>query len=192
MWRKMQNTRNLVPRTMVNRLQRSVTRLLNDWRNDNRSSTVKSLDPKDHSPGGKAHSDSEKAEIRNHNVDTQFQLVTDLSVPVVIEMVDVALRSYIVTPANEPNLSDPDEVHEAKSTFKFSKAPRTNGFTNRALKHLPKRTVSLLVHILNEFLLTHHFQQEWSNHVHLFRAHHVVVCQSTPINRHVHSRVAHT
>jgi hypothetical protein len=61
-----------------------------------------------HSPGGKAHSDSEKAEIRNHSLDTQIQLVTDLSVPAVIEMVDVALRSYILTPDNEPNLTDPD------------------------------------------------------------------------------------
>ena len=49
LWRKMQNTRNLVPRTMFNRLHKSVTRRLNDWRNDNRSSTVKSLDPKDQS-----------------------------------------------------------------------------------------------------------------------------------------------
>ena len=110
------------------------------------------------SPGGIAHSDSEKAEVLNHSLDTQFQLVTDLSVPAVIEMVDVALRSYIVTPANERNLTDPDEVHEAKSTLKVSKAPGTNDLTNRALKHLPKRTVSLLVHILNAILRTHHFQ----------------------------------
>jgi hypothetical protein len=38
-------------------------------------------------------SDSEKAEAHADNLETTFQPVTDPSVPAVIEMVDVALRS---------------------------------------------------------------------------------------------------
>jgi hypothetical protein len=48
--------------------------------------------------------------------------VTDLSVPAVIEMVDVALRSYLLTTAGEPKLTNPAEVHEAIRGLKVSKA----------------------------------------------------------------------
>jgi hypothetical protein len=44
-------------------------------------------------PGGIALSDSEKAEDLSDSLETQFQPVTDPSVPAVIEMVYVALRS---------------------------------------------------------------------------------------------------
>jgi hypothetical protein len=53
-------------------------------------------------PGGIALSGSEKAEALADNLETHFQPVTDPSVPAVIEMVDVALRSYFLTPASEP------------------------------------------------------------------------------------------
>jgi len=81
--------------------------------------------------------------------------VADPSVPAV-EMVDVALRSYFQTPASEPKLTNPDEVHEAIRGLKVGKAPGPNGIPNRALKHLPQRAVSLLVRIFNAILLTHH------------------------------------
>jgi hypothetical protein len=93
----------------ANRLQRSVSRRLNEWRNDQWSATLESLDPQDQSlwrmtkrlmrvpipspplvtPGGFALSDSEKDEALADNLETQFQPVTDTSVPAVIEMVDV-------------------------------------------------------------------------------------------------------
>jgi len=41
-----------------------------------------------------------------------FQPVTDRSVRAVTEMVDVALK-YFLSPASEPHLTIPDEVHEA-------------------------------------------------------------------------------
>jgi hypothetical protein len=56
-------------------------------------------------PGGIALSDSEKAEALADNLDTQFQPVTDPSVPAVIETVNVGLRSYFMAPASEPNLT---------------------------------------------------------------------------------------
>ena len=89
-------------------------------------------------------------------METQFQPVADPSVPAVIEMVDVALRSYFQMPASEPKLTNPDEVHEAIRGLKVGKAPGPNGIPNRALKHLPQRAVSLLVRIFNAILLTHH------------------------------------
>jgi len=76
-------------------------------------------------------------------------------------MVDVALRSYFLTPASEPKLTNPDEVQEAIRGLKVNKAPGPNGIHNRALKHLPRRAVSLLVQIFNAVLLTHHFPSVW-------------------------------
>jgi len=64
--------------------------------------------------------------------------VTDPAVPAVIEMVDVVLRSYFLTPASEPKLTNPDEVQEAIRSLRVSKAPGPNGIPNRALKHLPQ------------------------------------------------------
>jgi len=49
--------------------------------------------------------------------------VTDPSVPAVIEMVDGTLRSYFLTPASEPKLTNPNEVHEAIRVLKVGKAP---------------------------------------------------------------------
>jgi len=92
-------------------------------------------------PGGIALSDSEKAEALADNLEGQFQPVTDLSVRAVIETVDVALRSYFLSPASEPQLTTPDEIHEAIRGLKVGKAPGPNVLPNRALKHLPKRAV---------------------------------------------------
>jgi hypothetical protein len=105
--------------------------------------------------GGIPLSDTEKAEALADTLDTQFQPVADPSFPAVIEMVDVAMRSYFQTPASEPKLTNPDEVHEAISVLKFGKASGPNGSPNRALKHLHQREVSLLVQIFKAILLTH-------------------------------------
>ena len=113
--------------------------------------------------GGFAVSDSEKAEAFADNLDTQFQQVTDPSVPAGFGMVEVALKSYFLSPASEPQLTTPDDVPAAIRGLKFSKAPGPNGIPNRALKHLPKRAVSFLTHIFNAVLCTHHFPQAWKH-----------------------------
>ena len=87
-------------------------------------------------PGGISLSDSEKAPLAD-NLAAQFQPVIDPSVPAVIETVDVALRSYLLSPASEPQLTTLDEVHEAIRGVKVSKAPVPNGISNRALKLFP-------------------------------------------------------
>jgi hypothetical protein len=54
--------------------------------------------------------------------------VIDSSVPAVIEMVDVALISYFLTPASEPKLTSPDEVRENIRVLKVSKAPAKTAY----------------------------------------------------------------
>jgi len=81
----------------VDHLLRSVTRQLNEWRNDQRSATLESLDPEDQSlwkmtkrvmrfptpsppvvtPGNIALSDSEKAEALVDSLEAQIQPVND-------------------------------------------------------------------------------------------------------------------
>ena len=112
---------------------------------------------------GLAVSDSEKAKALADNLETQIQSVSNPSVPAVIEMVDVALRSYFLTPASEPKLTAPDYVQEAIWGLKVSKAPGPNGIPNRALKRHPQRAVSRLVQIFNAILLTHHFPTVWQH-----------------------------
>jgi hypothetical protein len=84
-------------------------------------------------------------------------------VPAVIELLDVALRSHFLTPSSEPKLTTPNEVQEAIRCLKVIKAPDPNGIPNRALKHLPQRTVSLLAQIFNAALLTHRFRTVWKH-----------------------------
>ena len=105
-------------------------------------------------PAGIALSDSKKAETFDDSLEAQFQPVTVHSVPAVVEMVDVALESYFQTPASEPKLTGPEEVNEAIRGLKLGKAPGPNGIPNRALKHLPKFAVYLLVLIFNAVLRT--------------------------------------
>jgi hypothetical protein len=71
--------------------------------------------------------------------------------------------SYFQTLASEPNLTKPDEVQEAIRCLKVGKAPGPNGIPYRALNHLPRRAVLLLVQILNAVLLTHHFPPVWKH-----------------------------
>jgi hypothetical protein len=105
---------------------------------------------------------SEKAEALADNLETQFQPVTDPSVPVVIETVNVGLSSYFMAPAGEPKLTNPEEVQEAIRGLRVIKAPGPNGIPNRVLKYLPQRAVSLLVLIFNA-ILTHHVPTEWKH-----------------------------
>ena len=122
-----------------------------------------SVSPLPVTPGGIALKDSQKAEALADNLETQFQQVTDPSVPAVIEKADMALRSYFKTPAGKPTLTNPEKVQEAIRGLKVSKAPGPNGIPNRALKHLPQRAVSLLVLIFNAIFHTHHFPTAWKH-----------------------------
>ena len=75
----------------------------------------------------------------------------------------MALKYYFLTSASECQLTTPDDVHEAIRGLKVSKSPGPNGVPNRAVNHLHKRSVSLIAHVLNAVLRTHHFPQAWKN-----------------------------
>jgi hypothetical protein len=61
-------------------------------------------------------------------VDTTLSLgVTLDTVPAVIEMVYVTLRSYFMAPTSKPKLTNPVEVHDAIRGLKVSKASDLNG-----------------------------------------------------------------
>jgi len=53
-----------------------------------------------------------------------------------------------------PNVTNPEEVHEAIMSFKVGRASGPNSIPNRTLKHLPQRAVSLLVQVFNAILHT--------------------------------------
>jgi hypothetical protein len=89
--------------------------------------------------------------------------VTDPSDPAGIEMADVLLRSYFLTPAREPKLTNPEEVQEAIRDFNASKAPVPNGIPNTALKHLPQRALSIQVLIFNSIIVTLHCPTAWKH-----------------------------
>jgi hypothetical protein len=78
-------------------------------------------------------------------MENQFQPVTDSSVPSGIEIGNVALKSYVMTPASKLKLTNPEEVQEAIRILKVSKAPCTKGIPKMTMKHLSKRAVSILV-----------------------------------------------
>jgi hypothetical protein len=78
-------------------------------------------------------------------------------------MVHTELESYPQTTASEPLLSNPDEVQRAIKGLKPGKDPGPDGILNRALKHLPKRAVLLLLHIFNVIILTQHFLSVWKH-----------------------------
>ena len=108
-------------------------------------------------PWGSALSESEKAESFTNNLESSFLPVAFPIAPVVTVIIDVDLRSYFVTPSTELNLTNPEEAQEVIRVLKVCNTLEPIGIPNRALKHLPQRTVSLLVLIFNTILLTHHF-----------------------------------
>ena len=118
-------TRDHALKTEVNRLPRSVTCQVNEWRNGQWSVTLESPDPENqscgkwlnrwwefplhHPPlitlGGIALSDSEEADILADSLVAQFQLVNDPSEPAVIQKVDEMLRAYFLTPDSKNKLT---------------------------------------------------------------------------------------
>jgi hypothetical protein len=147
-----QVTRDPTLKARVNRLQRSVTHRLNEWRNEQWCDALESLDSADHSlwkltrrvmrvptpspplfvPGGLVLSDSEKAEALADSLEAQFQPVNNPSSSAVIGVVNEAMRAYEYARASEPKLTSPSEVLEAIKGLKVGKASGPNGVPKRA------------------------------------------------------------
>jgi hypothetical protein len=181
--RQWQVTRDRALKAQVNRLQRSVTYRLDEWRNEQWSDTLESLDSEDQLlwkmtkrvmrvptpspplqvPGGLAFSDSEKAEALADSLEAQFQPVNDSSDPAAIEMVNKAMRAYEYVPSSERKLTSPSEVHQALRGLKVGKAPGPNGIPNRFLRHLPKRAIIFLTKVFNAVLRRQYFLSSWKH-----------------------------
>jgi hypothetical protein len=73
------------------------------------------------------------------------------------------MQAYSFAAASEPKLSNPMEVQGAIRGHKVGKAPGPDGIPNRALKHLPLSTVSLLVVLFNAILQTQYFPVAWKH-----------------------------
>ena len=86
-----------------------------------------------------------------------------LSDPAIVEMVDEAVRAYSFAPANDPKLTNPDEVRKAVRGLKVGKAPGPVGTSKRALKHLPWRVISFLVMVFNAILIIQYLPSEWKH-----------------------------
>jgi hypothetical protein len=84
-------------------------------------------------PRRDALSEYEKAEALADNLKARFQAVKDSSVSAIIETVDMATRSYFLSPARETKLTNPNDIHEAISGLKVSKADGPNGIPKTAL-----------------------------------------------------------
>jgi hypothetical protein len=100
-------------------------------------------------PGATALFDSEKAEALADSLESQFQPVNNPSDPAVIEKIAEAPQAYSYAPASQPKLTKPMEVEDAIRGLKVCQGPGPNGLSNRALKHLPQRAISLLVALFN-------------------------------------------
>jgi hypothetical protein len=112
-------------------------------------------------PGGIGLSDSEKAEALADSLKAQFQLVSNPSVPAVIEVVNEAVRAYSYAPASKPKLTNPTEVQDAIRGFNGGKAPGPDGVPIRALKHLPLSVVSFLIVLFNTICRTQYSPAAW-------------------------------
>jgi hypothetical protein len=114
-------------------------------------------------PGGIALPETWKAEALPDTFKAQLGLVTFPSVPAAIEMVYVALESYLRNPAGVHNFNNPDEFQESIRGLNVSKHPGRNGILNRAPKHFSLRVVFILVKIFNAILCTHNFPPVWKH-----------------------------
>jgi len=110
--------------------------------------------------GGIARSYFEKAEALADSQETQLQPATDPSVPAVIEMFNVALRSYLPNPVRERKLSISSGSHRVSQGRQDSGPKR---YPKQCLKHLPQRSVSIQAKIFKVVLFTHHFPTMWKH-----------------------------
>jgi hypothetical protein len=120
---------------------------MNEWRNDQWSMAVQSLDPEDQSLwkviepvkrvstpspplitlAGIALSDSEMPEALAEGLETHFQPVNDPLEPIVNENVNKAMRAYFFTLATEPKLTNFVEIQDVILGLKVGNAPGPNG-----------------------------------------------------------------
>jgi len=111
-------------------------------------------------PEGNSISDSEKSAKFAHNLEAQLQPVTEPSFPGCIEIVDVALRSYFMTPTSEPQLTT------LRSFGKQSRVSRSAKLRARKVSRTGSWSISHSERYppasdFDAILFTHHFRTVW-------------------------------
>jgi hypothetical protein len=114
-------------------------------------------------PGGQALSNSEKAEALDDNLEAQFQSVNNPSSPAANEVVDEVMHTYKYIPASVPKLTSTSEVQMSIKVLKVGKTPGPNGIPIRALRHLPKRTITFTTKLFNAVLRRQYFPPAWKH-----------------------------
>jgi hypothetical protein len=129
--------KNQALKAQANRLQRSVTHRLNEWRNEHWSDALESLDCEDKllwkmtktviefplfRPPASALSDSVKADALDDSLDVQFEPVDELSNPAITKIFYVATRAYEYALLNEPTLINPSEVLQTIKRLEVGKS----------------------------------------------------------------------
>ena len=133
------------------------------WKLTRRVMRIPTPSPTLVTPGGKALSDSEKAEALPDNLEAQFQPVNDPSVPAFIELVNESMRAYSFVPPSEPEFTNPKEVQDDIRSIKVGKAPGPDCIRNRALKHFLLRFFSLLVVLFNAIFRSQYYPPSWKH-----------------------------
>jgi len=73
------------------------------------------------------------------------------------------MQAYCFTPVSKPKLIKLKEVQDVIRGLKVSKTPGPDGIPNRALKHLPLSSVSLLVVLFNAIFRTQYYPASWKH-----------------------------
>jgi hypothetical protein len=164
--RQWQVTRDPALKAQANRLQRSATYRLNEWRNEQWSDTQESLDSEDESlrkmtnmvmriptvsplaSAGRTMAlrfrESGRPSRQTWGSVSAFGRHSDLAVT---EMVYDDMRAYKYAPGSKPKLTSPSESLQVIWGLKFGKAPAPKGIPNRVLRHSAKRAITFLTNV---------------------------------------------
>ena len=110
-------------------------------------------------PGGIALSDSEKAVVLADNLEAQFQPATDPSIQAFIETVDVALRSYFLSPTSEPLVNHPWRGSRSHQGSQVKQGSGPERYTEQDIEAPSKTSGFPPRPIFNAVLRTHQFPQ---------------------------------
>ncbi|GFU98395.1 probable RNA-directed DNA polymerase from transposon X-element [Trichonephila clavipes] len=182
-----QFTRHPQDKTTLNRLQNTIKRKVNLYRQQVWEEHLTSLDTEDGSlwgtdkafrrkaapisalngPTGTALSDTHKTELIAQSLESQFQL-NDIQNPHKDEYITNTVDAYFTANTNNTDQilpALPSEVIFYIKKIKVRKCPGRDGITNKMLKHLPLITIFKITNIINNILNLRYFPSAWKTAV---------------------------
>ncbi|GFW27253.1 probable RNA-directed DNA polymerase from transposon X-element [Trichonephila clavipes] len=182
-----QFTRHPQDKTNLNRLQNTIKRKVNLYRQQVWEEHLTSLDTEDGSlwgtakafrrkaapisalngPTGTALSDTHKTELIAQSLESQFKL-NDIQNPHKDEYITNTVDAYFTANTNNTDQIPPalpSEVIFYIKKIKVRKCPGRDGITNKMLKHLPLITIFKITNIINNMLNLRYFPSAWKTAV---------------------------